>query len=903
MSKKRQNRNTKKFRKAAGSKRSRAKYVVGGVSSREKETRAANLRKKSLPTSANSGQTVSVPTQSEPVKLNNPRMSQEQIDQLVQRSREKQEAKLGNQPASINNGVAAVQAPRPGQKPLAPANSTGNEFGSIRNNIPAPTRTPNTSTQAVVKVSEPIKPSWVTDLPTRDDLVNVENPVSPLKENPTAVNVPSPNWPSNPQSDTNVTVPTNLNFNGFNINTAIDNITPKNDAISPGEAPVDLDLERPPTPQIPSIQPEDVMVGPKSTTMQMDAVSPAQAATAEATRAAAQQVSQTATAQQPQTTDAATMQAATAQGISPMQAAQGQVSPEALAQVQEGTITQPAVAAERDVAAEQAAMAQAATLEPSEGAMVGEVTGEVAQVAEAPQAIAAQREAFLGEAATMGRAAQIRLPPKTKASVDRVTLSADNIEDAVDSESLDAQQILTELPEEALVTTQLDNLLKGLESNEVPAWARPALDSVNQVLAQRGLTASTVGRDAMFNAIIQSAMPLAQSNAQALQARAAQNLSISADFLARNAEFKQQMELANLSNEQQMRLANLSALNAASSENLNAQQQTELANLQATMETNLLQGRIAAEMNVAQLNVNQQRAVQNANTVANMDMARFNAQQQVQLANSQFMQTMTVKSFDADQQAIMQNATALASMDLANLDAQTKLAAQNAQAFLQMDMTNLSNEQQAVVLNQQQAQQTMLSNQAAQNAARQFNAANEQQAQQFNASLATQISQFNASQTNAMAQFNTSEKNRIEAQNAQNATQVALANAEIETNINQFNAQLEQQREQFNTANAQAIEQADVAWRRQVNTINTAARNAANQQNVMNLFNLTMAEQQQLWQQLRDEAAYIRQSYENEETRKTQLYATAIGNESAASKESSTSITTLVNTINGFYND
>jgi hypothetical protein len=124
-----------------------------------------------------------------------------------------------------------------------------------------------------------------------------------------------------------------------------------------------------------------------------------------------------------------------------------------------------------------------------------------------------------------------------------------------------------------------------------------------------------------------------------------------------------------------------------------------------------------------------------------------------------------------------------------------------------------------------------------------------------------------------------------------------MANAQMETNINQFNTQLEQQREQFNTANAQAIEQADVAWRRQTNTINTAAQNAANQQNVQNAYGLTMMEQQQVWQQIRDEAAYVRQSYENEQTRLTQLYATAIGNEAAASKGSPTSTTTLVNTI------
>ena len=49
-------------------------------------------------------------------------------------------------------------------------------------------------------------------------------------------------------------------------------------------------------------------------------------------------------------------------------------------------------------------------------------------------------------------------------------------------------------------------------------------------------------------------------------------------------------------------------------------------------------------------------------------------------------------------------------------------------------------------------------------------------------------------------------------------------------------------------------------------------------------FNLDSAEQSFLWQNLRDEAAYVRQSYENEEQRKTTLYATALGIETCAEK-------------------
>ena len=48
------------------------------------------------------------------------------------------------------------------------------------------------------------------------------------------------------------------------------------------------------------------------------------------------------------------------------------------------------------------------------------------------------------------------------------------------------------------------------------------------MLAQRGMSASTVGRDSLLNAIIQSAVPLAQSNAQAIQQSVSQQKTIEA---------------------------------------------------------------------------------------------------------------------------------------------------------------------------------------------------------------------------------------------------------------------------------------------------------------------------------------------------------------------------------------
>jgi len=689
--------------------------------------------------------------------------------------------------------------------------------------------------------------------------------------------------------------------------------------------------------------------------------------------------------------------------------------------------------------------AQAATMDPrkvalglarptdftiSPDAFVPGVTAADIRVAQTPEIEAQQREAITGTAGSgvqaqiletvNYQAAQTRAIKGTAAKGAAASMVAEvgeipdavasaivedpaSVEAIVDTQPVELQAAVAALPEEALVSSQLEALLGGLEDGEIPAWAKPAVDMVEQQLAQRGMEVSTVARDALFNAIIQTSLPIAESNAQALQQRAAQNLSneqqaalqqqssqmqlrlqnlanqqtaasqtaqmaqsmaqlqsqfrqdaallsaqqaqqirtqnlanrqrsaelnaqnqqaanaqnlaneqqmelanleamnlterenmtaenqarlaefqVAADFISKNAAFKQQMELANLDADQQVRLANLTALNNASSDNLNAAQQTELANLNARMQTNLAQAQIAQSMGVAQLNADQQRAVENARMVANIDLTKFNADQQVQLANSQFMQTVTLTDFNARQQAAMQNATALASLDLATVDQRTRVAIENANNFLQIDIANLSNAQQAVVLDQQMAQQRLLSDQSAQNAAAQFNAATEAQINQFNANLAVQIEQFNASQLNAMAQFNVTEQNRVAAINAGNEIDVQKFNNQLTSQLEQFNAQMDQQREMWNAQNAQAIEQSNIEWRRQANTINTAAENAANATAAQQAYNLSTQELANVWQQLRDDAAYARTAYENDQQRKTTLYATALANDPGA---------------------
>jgi len=545
-------------------------------------------------------------------------------------------------------------------------------------------------------------------------------------------------------------------------------------------------------PQIPD--PSMVQAGPDATTMQMGEIDPItgqQITTPTLAPAVQAQVTQ---ADAPTAITPTTMEAAQVTAQEAVPVATGDIGDKSLAQ-----------AAQVD----QVAPIEAVEVEIPQGALTERVVGTLS-----PNAIAIAAQAA---GTTLSRVTRAKKQLRNAGISEQAITDLGNDPEALEDRLMDLTEqergVIGDLPEEALVSNQLDSLLKGMESGEIPTWANPAVAAVEQMLAQRGLSASTVGRDNLFNAIIQSAVPIAQSNAQAIQANVAQTREI--------------------------------------------QSREEIFNAQAR----------------------QQTALQNAGNIFQMDMAQFSADQQTALSNSKYLQTVSLTEANLEQQAAIQNAAITAQINLADADFYQKAQIQNAQAFLGMDMANLNNEQQSNVLTAQMKQQAMLSNQAAQNAARQFNATSENQTQQFMTGLASEIEKFNSQQATSMSQFNAQVENANNALRFNVEADVERANAAMITEINKFNAQVAFNREQWNKQNAQTVEQSNIAWRRQANTINTAAANQVSMQNAMNAFNLNNQALSFLWQELRDQATFNFQRYENEENRKAELYAQAIANE------------------------
>ena len=386
-------------------------------------------------------------------------------------------------------------------------------------------------------------------------------------------------------------------------------------------------------------------------------------------------------------------------------------------------------------------------------------TGVVAPEA---QVTAAQQEqtSVSGIEAAQGTAIMMNNPVQREIQEGELISGVANAEKA--SQYAEEIQAATATPsKQATVQGQLEGLMQQFEGGETPAWAAGSMRTAMQTLAARGLGASSLAGQAVIQATMEAALPIAQMDAQTMATFEAQNLS-------------------------------------------NRQQRAMLAAQQrATF--------LGQEFDQAF-----QARVANASRVADIANMNFNAEQQVALENSRAANTMALNNLTNRQAMVMAEAAALSQLDMANLNNRQQAAVQNAQNFLQMDMTNLSNEQQTAMFKSQQNIQALLTDQAAENAAAQFNATSENQTNQFFASLTSQVSQFNATQQNAMDQFNVNSVNALREFNSEIQQQRDLFNAQNGLVVAQANAQWRQNIATMNTA---ALNESNATFARTINQL------------------------------------------------------------------------------------
>jgi hypothetical protein len=502
------------------------------------------------------------------------------------------------------------------------------------------------------------------------------------------------------------------------------------------------------------VDPEDVFkvqedIEQKET--EMEATDPAKAYTAKKTADEdVSTVDKTSTARTPEEVEAAKYRASLIKEAAEAEAAKGEVSDQSIAD---------------SVGVGDVPPIDSAEVEVEEGALVGRVVGKISDEAKAT-------------AAQNAGTSLARITRAKKQLANAGLSEADIAELGNDPEALEARLadfteeergIIEGLPEEALVSNQLDGLLQGMENGEIPLWAKPAVSQVEQMLARRGLSASTIGRDALFNAIIQAAMPMAQSNAQAIQASVAQQKEIEFRTDEANAQRKQQVALSNADKVFNMNMAQFNADQQREIINSQFMQTVSIKNADNKQQAAIQDAVLLSQRNIAEADLNTKIQIQNAQAFLSMDMANLNNQQQTNMINAQYEQQRLLSNQSAQNAAKQFNATS-------------------------ENQVNQFNASLAANISQFNAQQK--------NAMAQFNAAQENAAEARNKNREADRQKFNAQIRTSVDQFNTQMEFQRNQWNAQNAAAVEASNVAWRRKANTMNTAAQNQANMFNAQNA-----------------------------------------------------------------------------------------------------
>jgi len=311
---------------------------------------------------------------------------------------------------------------------------------------------------------------------------------------------------------------------------------------------------------------------------------------------------------------------------------------------------------------------------------------------------------------------------------------------AVDQKQVEAALAKTQaaqgtVTEDMTTQGQLNKLLTNFDAGKPPPWASASMRSVTAQLAARGLGASSIAGQAIVQATLEAALPIAATDAKVFE----------------------QMGLQNLSNRQQ---------------------------------TAMVLAEQRAKFLGQEFDQNFQTKVLNAARIADIADKNFTADVTIALENARLTGTMDLQNLSNRQALVLAKTAQIANLETANLNNRQQVAVENAKAFLTLDVKNLDNRQQTALFKAKEIADSIISDTAAANAAKATNAANALEADKINAQLALSASQYNAAEKNKVAIFNKSAADELIKFNAQEANDRAEFNANLSGQINIANAKL-----------------------------------------------------------------------------------------------------------------
>ena len=351
----------------------------------------------------------------------------------------------------------------------------------------------------------------------------------------------------------------------------------------------------------------------------------------------------------------------------------------------------------------------------------------------------------------------------------------------IDGSTVDQAQVAaafgTGEAQAASVQGELANLMSQFEGGETPAWAAGSMRAASAMLAARGLSASSMAGQAVIQAAMESALPIAQID----------------------ASNKQQMALFKA--EQRAKFLQMDFDQAFQAKVMNAAKVSEIANMNFTAQ--------------------QQIALENSKAANTMALQNLTNEQALVMAEAAALSQMDAANLNNRQQAAVQNAQNFLQVDMANL-----ANSQQTALFKQQSLIN------TILSDQAAANAAQQFNATSQNQTDQFFANLSASVNQFNAAQINAMKQFNADEVNALLEFNAGIQNQREMFNAQNYLVVAQANAQWRQNLATINtaAANESNMDYAQTVNGLTVKTLDEIWQRERDLMDysfTQSENAA----------------------------------------------------------------------------
>jgi len=362
--------------------------------------------------------------------------------------------------------------------------------------------------------------------------------------------------------------------------------------------------------------------------------------------------------------------------------------------------------------------------------------GTVSEQAQAQAATVVPTETAVGkEQAAQGVATQVVAPQKRTVQEGELVSGSAVDQTAVEAALAKTQAAQGTVTEEMTTQGQLNKLLTNFDAGNPPPWAAASMRGVTAQLAARGLGASSMAGQALVQATLEAALPIAATDAKVFET----------------------MGLQNLSNRQQ---------------------------------TAMVLGEQRAKFLGQEFDQNFQTKVLNAARIADIADKNFTADVTIALENARLTGTMDLQNLSNRQALVLAKTAQIANLETANLNNRQQVAVENAKAFLTLDVKNLDNRQQTALFKAKEIADSIITDTAAANAAKATNAANALEADKINSQLALSASQYNATEKNKVAMFNKSAADELVKFNAQEANDRAEFNANLSTQISIANAKL-----------------------------------------------------------------------------------------------------------------